>query len=386
MHYIKAVKLPQDPQHNNLKMQKPAVRNRIFLSFFCRCLRTIPRKRRKPMGKTDVTVNQLMERKEIFADFINGVIYQGKKVIQPENLEMLSSSSGLLYEEDSGKVRTLERRGDVRMKADIGTYSIIFSEENQKGVHYAMPVRNMLYDALEYVKQLQELEKIHKKNGEVLQGNEFLSGITKEDRLAPVITTVFYFGDQWDGAESLYGMMDLGGEMKLLKKYLPNYKINLVHVDSIKNTNVFDSCLQQIFDMLRCRKDKKKLYRYVNENREKLLEMDSVEMTAAMMLMGEQKRLIRMLKQEKKGEFVMCQAIDELIEDGRLEGLSQGRSEGLSQGRAVSILDLLEDLGAVADGLRERIMQQKDLEILKKWLRFAASADTVEAFRAKAGI
>jgi len=120
----------------------------------------------------------------------------------------------------------------------------------------------------------------------------------------------------------------------------------------------------------------------VSENREKLMKMDNVEMTAAMMLMGEQKRLVQMLKQEKKEEFVMCQAIDDLIEDGRLEGLSQGRSEG----RAISILDLLEPLGTIADGLREMIMQQKDTETLRKWLHLAANADSIESFRAEAGL
>jgi len=328
------------------------------------------------MGKTDAAVNQLMERKEIFADFVNGTLYQGRKVVEPEKLEMISGDYGLTHEEDSGKVRMLERHGDIRMKAEIGTYSIIFAEENQRAVHYAMPVRNMLYDALEYTKQMQVLEKEHVKNGDDLRGDEFLSGITKDDRLTPVVTIVFYLGDQWDGARSLHDMMDWGRETEFLKKYLPNYTINLVHADSIENTNVFGSCLQQIFDMLRCRKDKKKLYRYVNENRQKLLKMDQVEMTAALTLMGEQKRLVRMLKREKKEEFRMCKAIDDLIEDGRIEG----RIEGM----AISILEALDARGPVSDDLKALIMQQKDMQTLKEWSRLAAVADSIEDFQAKA--
>lgn len=330
------------------------------------------------MGKADVAVNQLMERKEIFADFINGVIYGGQRIVKPENLENISSRSGILYETDSGKLRALERRGDIRMKAKLGTYSVVFAEESQNRVHYAMPVRNMLYDALEYAKQIQELEKEHKRKGDILRDDEFLSGITSEDRLEPVITTVFYFGSRWDGKKSLHEMMDLGEEREFLEKYLPNYKINLIHAENIGDTNVFDSCLQQIFDMLKCRNNKKKLYQYVKDNREKLLKMDRVELTAAMVLMGEQKRLVRMMETEKEGTFSMCKAIDDLIEDGR--------TEGRTEGRAVSVIELLENLGMVAAELKSLILEQKDTEILRKWLHIAAKADSIEAFKTEAGL
>lgn len=334
------------------------------------------------MGKADVAVNQFMERKEIFADFVNGVIYNGQKVVKPENLENISNGSGILYEEGSGKIRALERRRDIRMKAEIGTYSVVFAQESQSRVHYAMPVRNMLYDALEYVKQIQELEKEHKRKGDILRDDEFLSGITGADRLLPVITTVFYSGANWDGKQSLYEMMDLGEDGELLKKYLPNYKINLVYAENIEDTNVFDSCLQQIFDMLKCRNNKKELYRYVKDNRQKLLEMDRVEMTAAMVLMGEQKRLVRMLESGEEETFNMCKAIDDLIEDGRVEGREEGRTEG----RAASVLDLLGELGIVAEEIKSLILAQRDTDILKKWLHIAARADSMEAFMAEAGL
>lgn len=39
------------------------------------------------MGKADVAVNQMMGRKEIFADFVNGIVYHGKQILKPEMLE-----------------------------------------------------------------------------------------------------------------------------------------------------------------------------------------------------------------------------------------------------------------------------------------------------------
>lgn len=110
------------------------------------------------MGKVNNAVNQLLERKEIFADFINGVIFNGEQLLKPEKMELLSANTGYYYEEDKKK-KLIERHGDIRMKGELGTYSVILLEETQEGVHYGMPVREMLYEALEYVKQIQAIEK-----------------------------------------------------------------------------------------------------------------------------------------------------------------------------------------------------------------------------------
>ena len=104
--------------------------------------------------------------KKIFADFVNGIVYHGEQVLKPEGLECISGQPGILYEAASGKICALEQRRDIQMKADMGMYSVIFAEESQIRVHYAMPVRSMLYDALEYVRQIQEIEKGHREREE----------------------------------------------------------------------------------------------------------------------------------------------------------------------------------------------------------------------------
>ena len=57
--------------------------------------------------------------------------------------------------------------------------------ENQANVHYAMPVRSMLYDALDYTDQVQNLQRAHQEQEDSLDSSEFLSGIRREDRLIP---------------------------------------------------------------------------------------------------------------------------------------------------------------------------------------------------------
>ena len=50
------------------------------------------------------------------------------------------------------------------------------------------------------------------------------------------------------------------------------------------------------------------------------------------------------------------------------------------EGKAESILELLTDCGTVSDELKMRILGQRDMEILKKWIRLAAHVKSVEEF------
>ncbi len=61
----------------------------------------------------------------------------------------------------------------------------------------------------------------------------------------------------------------------------------------------------------------------------------------------------------------------------------KSRKEGKAEGKAEAVIELLEDLGMVSDELREKILNERDLEILNGWLKAAARADSIEEFLAK---
>ena len=81
----------------------------------------------------------------------------------------------------------------------------------------------------------------------------------------------------------------------------------------------------------------------------------------------------------------MCNALNELFADkmerARESGLAEGRTEGRAEGRSLSVLALLEDLGQIPSSLRERIMSQRDSNVLTDWLKAAAAAASVEDFK-----
>lgn len=160
------------------------------------------------MGKTDIVTKNYMRGSDIFADAFNFLIYNGEARIQSQSLQERDATElAVLFSNDSVKNETevQQKYRDVLKRAVImqnkeATY-LLLGIENQTDIHYAMPVRNMIYDSLQYGKQVMEIAAEHRKkkdrNGTQA---EYLSGFYRDDRLVPVITLVIHFGaEEWDG-------------------------------------------------------------------------------------------------------------------------------------------------------------------------------------------
>ncbi len=109
---------------------------------------------------------------------------------------------------------------------------VLLGNENQSKVHYAMSVKNMLYDSINYAGQVDEARQSYRNfrydNDGVkitLTSEEFLSGFRKGDRLIPVITAVILFDpDEWEAPMSIHEMLDVD---EALLPFIPDYRINL---------------------------------------------------------------------------------------------------------------------------------------------------------------
>jgi len=68
------------------------------------------------------------------------------------------------------------------------------------------------------------------------------------------------------------------------------------------------------------------------------------------------------------------------VAQGRNKGRTEGRNEGRTEEAARNLLTVLRVRGiAVPDAVRERILAQKDPELLESWLEKAAVATSVSA-------
>jgi hypothetical protein len=66
--------------------------------------------------------------------------------------------------------------------------------------------------------------------------------------------------------------------------------------------------------------------------------------------------------------------------------LNKEKADGRAEGKAEDVIELLEDFGELSDSLKTCIMEQTDLEILKKWLKAAAKAKSIEEFEQAVGL
>lgn len=72
------------------------------------------------------------------------------------------------------------------MRQDDSVLQIILGCENQSEIDYSMPIRTMLYDALKYTEQQNNLELRKRKDG-----TYYHSKLRKDDKVLPVLTLIF---------------------------------------------------------------------------------------------------------------------------------------------------------------------------------------------------
>ncbi len=279
------------------------------------------------MADKDALTKDYMQDPERFADAFNYLLYDGKQVIKPENLKPQDSASlAVLYGED-GKVVPIQKFRDVLKLASIMEDSdavyLFLGIENQSEIHYAMPVRNMVYDSMAYNKQVDEKAKKNRDAGKASKsGGEFLSGFLKTDKLLPVITLVVYFGaDEWIGPRDLHSMLDANEH---ILRFVPNYPIHLITPADFQDENFpkLVSELRLVLEYLKYSKDENKLHKLVNEDAafksvsKKTVDVVNVLTNSSIVY--------------NKGEerVNMCEAIEKLISKGEARGREEGRVEG----------------------------------------------------------
>lgn len=286
------------------------------------------------MGQLDTLTKQYLSRNDIFADICNFYLYDGNPVIKPEQLHPLDPNEFAFLQPDAStshkkQSAAISKQRDVlkhlsAMTTDDAAYLII-GIENQSDIHYAMPVRNMLYDALQYHRQMQEIAEKHRNNK---TNQNFTSGFQKEDELIPVITIVVYFGAKpWDGAMSLHEMMP-SAPPELLQ-YVADYPLLLIDPHRMQDdtANKLQSNAREIFTFIKYAKDKDKLLELLQKPRFHTLDPLAAE------IINQCTHSQLPLKSDTKGEIDMCQAIDEIREDSRNEGRDERSKE-----MAVSLL------------------------------------------------
>lgn len=291
------------------------------------------------MGKYDSCMKEYLQSKEHFADLFNGCCFQGRKVVEAEKLEEASETYVISKDDGSGSGKSQSFR-DLKMRLGSGMLLQVLAIENQSYVDYGMPVRCMDYDTAEYKRQLKEKKQQFRHLLKQLQNNdhhtkltityaERLSGLSKKERLCPVYTICIYSGmDPWDGPRKLSDMMSFK-ENDEWKALFADYPVRLYCVNEENDFNGFHTELKELLQAMKCRKDKEKLSELMKNEAYTHLSKDTWQ---AIAIMTDNAHLIETIhsyrtENEKREEYNMCQALEELMQDHWNEGKEEGREE-----------------------------------------------------------
>ena len=241
------------------------------------------------MGMADAVTKQYMKENTVFADAFNFLLYNGENVIQPQTLRELDTAEVVIpfTVDDKGKkqAQAVQKYRDILkmttvMTDDKAAY-VLFGVEAQPDIHYAMPVRNVIYDALQYGRQVTEISKRNRKN----------SGQTM-------------------------AVTDKG-----LLQHILDYRIKLIDPAGIDSDEMdkFHTSLREVLSYIKYSKDADKLAEYMNHNQR----MEHLEVGAAQVI----KEVTNTKFQIPKGmeEVNMCEAIEVLMKRRETEGITQGK-------------------------------------------------------------
>ena len=137
------------------------------------------------MGEKDILEKKLLMFNDVFADFVNGIMFDGKDVVKEDELVDLSGWSH--YKSDDSKHRFQDRDVVKLWKKENVVISLI-GIENQDIPDKNMVFRVLSYDGASYRTQLVEEESRKRKKNAGIDG--------ELQDIFPVITFVIYYGEE----------------------------------------------------------------------------------------------------------------------------------------------------------------------------------------------
>lgn len=297
--------------------------------------------------KPDIILKNYWNDNEQFADLFNAVLFQGKQIIRPEELEDVDTEESTILEHKDYAESIKASRDVIKIQKKssvFGVQFVLLGLENQERIHYAMPMRVMGYDYGTYKKQYDSNAKKYK-TADDMEEDEFLSRMKKTDKLLPVITIVVYYGEKpWDGAKTLHEMLDIPEEMK---PYVNDYKMLLVEarkndlqLHNINNRDLF-SLLQII------------LSNHISKNtaKEKVIEYSRQNKTDRSVVMAVAGATNTKLDYNAlgKGDEAMCTLFEEIAKENQMKGKAEGIIEtgldcGLSENDILVKLQMKLDI------------------------------------------
>ena len=259
-----------------------------------------------------------------------------------------------------------------------GVVYLFFLLELQSYNDFTMPFRLLVYMTAIWLDHFKNCDKNKRSQ--------------KGYRLPAIMPIVLHNSERNWTASCKFSQMISNAE--LFGKYVVDFEYALISVNTLTESKISNSntLIDNIFlaDKKRTRQD---WTDGIAELMQRIRAMDTNDLNEWITWFS---NVIRKLNEYERGELItqikegdekdMCSSFERLLNKEKAEGWKDGREKGKVEDRAEAVIELLEDLGELSDSLKICIMEQTDLELLKKWLKAAARAKSIEEFEQAVGL
>ena len=319
----------------------------------------------KTDNRYDKGYKRIFSIKKNFLDFIKKYISLNWMMELTENdLELINK------EFTTDQFDTYESDLIYKVNTKEGIIYLFFLLELQSYNDFTMPFRLLVYMIAIWMDYFKNCDKNVRKQ--------------KDFRLPAIMPIVLHNGEKnWTASRNFKEMI---AHANVFGEYVVNFKYELVSINEltiskIKNSNTL---IDNIFlaDKKRTRKDWidgiPELIRRIREmNKDDFNEWITWFFNVIKVLNKEERS--KLIEQLRKGdEKDMCSSFEML--------LNKEKADGKAEERAEAVLELLEDIGEPSETLRNYVMEQTDLEVLRKWHKMAARADSIKEFEQAVGL
>ena len=280
----------------------------------------------KERNTSDSTCKKLLRDKGCFADLCNYAFFQGRQVIQPEELVSRENDLSTLI----GKIdkpTEIKRYRDVVRKASIHGEYVIIGVEHQSTFDEKMIFRILNYDATIYINQVESKQEIY-----------------------PVGSFVFYTGDkEWKSPETL---KNIPPDME---PYINDWRLPVVELKTMDARKLTNQRLKEVVEI------SQSMFAgsYDNLRKNRNIETENFMMAATFT-----RTKIKREELPEGDEMNMCEAMDRLFQklrnEGEVLGLEKGETIGYEKGKREEKQNTLKEqlkvkLGTLSSPLEKQL-------------------------------
>lgn len=138
---------------------------------------------------------------------------------------------------------------------------------------------------------------------------------------------------------------------------MPEYPLHILDLNATTDYSKFQTELRTVFELYRCRNDKKKFREYV-EGHEECRHMDKESRWIIGRFTNAENSLVKTDKdEEEEKDMDVGSAIMDIREEGVQEGISRGISQGISQG-IKALVETCKELGHSKEEIVGKLVQK----------------------------